>query len=168
MTPTSFKPAAPPSPALTVQEAAPFFGAVTQSLKRHKRRPEADALAREFGADAHSASHGSLSKDLAHRVARDGLPAELVNELSRSLSLQASVVAELIGLDRTTVRRREAADKPLPAHSSEALLRYAELEALARETFESAQAARDWLVSPHPLLEGESPLQAASTSFGAA
>lgn len=58
-------------------------------------------------------------------------------------------------------------DQPLPTHSAESVLRLLELEEIANDTFDSEGAALDWLRRPHPMLDGESPLQAAKTSFGA-
>lgn len=46
-------------------------------------------------------------------------------------------------------------------------LRLLELEKMANDTFESEEAALGWLRRPHPMLDGESPLESAKTSFGA-
>jgi uncharacterized protein (DUF2384 family) len=46
------------------------------------------------------------------------------------------------------------------------VLRLAELEAFALDVFATEQGAHAWLKSGHPLL-GESPIDAASTSYGA-
>jgi putative toxin-antitoxin system antitoxin component (TIGR02293 family) len=54
----------------------------------------------------------------------------------------------------------------LPKHSAETVLRLAELEAFASDVFDSEQAAHDWLKTKHSML-GESPIDAASSSYGA-
>ncbi|MEK7663796.1 MAG: MbcA/ParS/Xre antitoxin family protein [Actinomycetota bacterium] len=46
------------------------------------------------------------------------------------------------------------------------VLQLRDLEKMANDTFESEEAASGWLRRPHPMLDGESPLEAAKTSFG--
>lgn len=43
----------------------------------------------------------------------------------------------------------------------------AAIEEMAKTTFETEDDARVWLERPHPLLDGESPLEAAKTTTGA-
>ncbi len=50
---------------------------------------------------------------------------------------------------------------------AEDLLRLFEIEKMANDTFETEEAALAWLRRPHPMLEGESPLESAKISFGA-
>lgn len=47
------------------------------------------------------------------------------------------------------------------------LQRRASLEEMAKDTFESEEAAIDWMNRPHPLLYGERPSDAAKTTAGA-
>ena len=42
-----------------------------------------------------------------------------------------------------------------------------ELKILAANTFETVEDADDWFLRPHPMLDGESPQQAAQTAEGA-
>lgn len=102
-----------------------------------------------------------------HRIVRRGIPARALDAVSRYLGLPKSALAESIDLDRSTASRLAAKDQPLPAHAAEALLRLLELHDLAGEVFASEEDAAGWLRTAHPLLDGESPLQAARTSFGA-
>ena len=76
-------------------------------------------------------------------------------------------VADLLEIDRGTVARWAARDQVLPTHAAEGLLRMIELDQLATDTFETEEEARQWLRRPHPLLEGDDPLSAAKTSYGA-
>ena len=41
-----------------------------------------------------------------------------------------------------------------------------ELESLASDVFESDDDAANWLRKPHPMLDGDSPIEAAGSSFG--
>lgn len=42
-----------------------------------------------------------------------------------------------------------------------------DLERLAVDTFETSDEAAQWLLKPHPLLDGKPPLQVARTEVGA-
>ncbi|WP_167772938.1 antitoxin Xre/MbcA/ParS toxin-binding domain-containing protein [Ramlibacter humi] len=114
-----------------------------------------------------------FSARMAHWIARHGVPAQALEPLQAILDVGRTELAPLLGMDRATVRRylvpHTGEDEPLllPPHTSETVLRLAELEALAQETFETGDGARKWLKTPHPMLDGETPLQAASTSYGA-
>lgn len=46
------------------------------------------------------------------------------------------------------------------------MLRVLELKDAAIDTFETESMALDWMRRPHPMLDGESPLESAATSFG--
>lgn len=120
----------------------------------------ADSLLGQAPDFARLAVHG-------HRIVRRGIPARALDAVSRYLGLPKSALAEFIDLDRSTASRLAAKDQPLPAHAAEAILRLLELHDLAGEVFASEEDAAGWLRTAHPLLDGESPLQAARTSFGA-
>jgi putative toxin-antitoxin system antitoxin component (TIGR02293 family) len=47
------------------------------------------------------------------------------------------------------------------------MLRLLELDAMARDTFETHEEAAAWLRQPHPMLDGEKPLDCAKSGFGA-
>ena len=42
-----------------------------------------------------------------------------------------------------------------------------DLNSLAEEAFESPEEAGDWMRSPHPMLDGETPRECAKSNFGA-
>jgi putative toxin-antitoxin system antitoxin component (TIGR02293 family) len=108
----------------------------------------------------------ALSNAEAHRIVRNGVTGAVLEPLAELLEVGATTLAPLIGVDRTTARRYAREEQQLPPHSTETVLRLAELEALARDVFESDHAAHEWLKREHPSLD-ESPLQAAATSYGA-
>jgi putative toxin-antitoxin system antitoxin component (TIGR02293 family) len=103
--------------------------------------------------------------ELSRRVSR-GLP---FRSLRRVVDLfpeaQRRRIEQLI-VPRTTLQRREAAGTLSP-EESERLERVARLTALAEHVWESREAAQSWLVTPHPLLEGEAPLDLAASELGA-
>lgn len=114
-----------------------------------------------------------FSARMAHWIARHGVPAQALEPLQAILDVGRTELAPLLGMDRATVRRYlvpqagEGEPLLLPPHTSETVLRLAELEGLAQETFETGEGARKWLKAPHPMLDGETPLQATSTAYGA-
>lgn len=108
-----------------------------------------------------------LNSSSAYRIVKNGISSKAIGPLSDYLGVGKGQVVDYLDLDRTTVSRRAAKDQLLPMHSAEGVLRLLELDEMASDTFESEDDAANWLRKPHPLLDGESPLQAAKTSFGA-
>lgn len=109
--------------------------------------------------------HG-IDNAIAAKILKAGVQASELDWACGRFGLGKSALAQLIGIDRTTATRLTAYDKPLPLHAAEALLRMLELIAIAFATFESPEAARGWLCQPHPMLEGDSPFEAAKTTYG--
>lgn len=107
-----------------------------------------------------------IANDVGHVILREGVAGRVLTPLAELLELGPTQLAPVIGIDRTTARRYARDDQPLPKHSAETVLHLAELEAFALDVFDSEQAAHDWLKSAHPML-GESPIDAASSSYGA-
>ena len=60
-----------------------------------------------------------------------------------------------------------AKDEVLPSYATESMLRLLGLDTLARDVFETPEEAREWLRQPHPMLDGEAPMNCAKSSFGA-
>lgn len=73
---------------------------------------------------------------------------------------------EFVGLDRTTIGRRKVAGAALPHDAAVKALVATELLAQAAEVFGGAEPATRWLTSPHPLLDGATPLHRARTPWG--
>jgi putative toxin-antitoxin system antitoxin component (TIGR02293 family) len=103
----------------------------------------------------------------AHRIVKRGISSRAISPLGDFLGLGKGTVAEYLDLDRGTANRRAAKDQPLPLHAAEGVLRLLELDRMAADTFEQEAEASQWLRKPHPMLEGETPLEAAKTSYGA-
>jgi putative toxin-antitoxin system antitoxin component (TIGR02293 family) len=108
-----------------------------------------------------------LDNATAHKIVQRGISSKAIGPLSEFLGLGRGAVADILELDRGTAVRRAAKDQPLPTHAAEGVLRMIELDQLATETFETVAEAAQWLRKPHPMLDGEAPLSAARTSFGA-
>jgi putative toxin-antitoxin system antitoxin component (TIGR02293 family) len=115
-------------------------------------------------------AHGKLlglNSSSAYRIVKNGISSKAIGPLSDYLGVGKGQVVDYLDLDRTTVSRRAAKDQLLPMHSAEGVLRLLELDEMASDTFESEVEAANWLRRPHPMLDGESPLEATKTSYGA-
>ncbi len=115
-------------------------------------------------------AHGKLlglNSSSAYRIVKNGISTKAIGPLSNYLGVGKGQVVDYLDLDRTTVNRRAAKDQLLPMHSAEGVLRLLELDEMASDTFESEVDAANWLRRPHPMLDGESPLEATKTSYGA-
>jgi putative toxin-antitoxin system antitoxin component (TIGR02293 family) len=108
----------------------------------------------------------TFNSEKAVSILRQGISSRAIEPLSDLFGVGKGDVAAYLDLDRTTALRRANKDQALPMHAAEGVLRLLELEAIATDTFESDDAAHSWLRRPHPMLEGECPLEAAKTSFG--
>jgi putative toxin-antitoxin system antitoxin component (TIGR02293 family) len=109
----------------------------------------------------------ALNSSSALRIVKNGISSRAIGPLSEYLGVGKGQVVDYLDLDRTTVSRRAAKDQLLPMHSAEGVLRLLELDEMASDAFESEADAANWLRRPHPMLDGESPLEATKTSYGA-
>jgi putative toxin-antitoxin system antitoxin component (TIGR02293 family) len=107
-----------------------------------------------------------FSPAAAEAMVRQGLEATLLAELAELSGLDARHLYEFAGIDRTTVTRRAAKDGLLPQEAAVKAMQFAELSAQAVDVFGEPAAAMPWLTQPHPLLDGETPLQRARTPWG--
>ena len=108
-----------------------------------------------------------ITNNLAYQIVKRGISSRALGPLSEFLGLGKGVVAEYLDLDRGTANRRASRDQPLPTHAAESVLRLLELDQMAADTFETEVESADWLRKPHPMLEGETPLECAKSSYGA-
>lgn len=102
----------------------------------------------------------------AEKVVRTGLKASAVQDVAEILLVQPQDLLEYMGLDRTTVQRRARRDESLPMEASVKVMQFVELAAAAADVFDGIDPATTWLTTPHPMLEGETPLQRARTPWG--
>jgi putative toxin-antitoxin system antitoxin component (TIGR02293 family) len=108
-----------------------------------------------------------LSGPLAYSLLKRGISSRAIGPLSDFLGVGKGAVADMLEIDRGTAARWASKDQPLPTHAAEGVLRLIELDQLAIDTFETEAEAMQWLRRPHPMLDGDDPLTAARTSFGA-
>ena len=108
----------------------------------------------------------AFSNEQALRILKRGISSQVIAPLCDYLAIGKGELVSMLDMDRTTALRRAGKDLPLPTHSAESVLRLLELNNIACDTFESDDAALGWLRRPHPMLDGESPLASARTSFG--
>lgn len=108
-----------------------------------------------------------LPSGAAYQILKQGVPSRSLTALGEYMGIGKSDLADLVDLDRTTAYRKVASDKPLPMHAAESVLRLLELNQLAEDTFESPEAASEWLRREHPMLGGETPLSCAKSAYGA-
>jgi len=108
-----------------------------------------------------------LSAKQAYIIVKLGIPSRSLEPLSDHLGIGKGAAAGVLGMDRATANRKVAKDDVLPTYAAESMLRLLELDAMARDTFETDEEAAAWLRQPHPMLDGETPLGCAKSSFGA-
>lgn len=108
-----------------------------------------------------------LSAKQAYVIVKLGIPSRSLEPLSDHLGIGKGAAAGVLGMDRATANRKVAKDDVLPPYAAESMLRLLELDAMARDTFETKEEAAAWLRQPHPMLDGETPLDCAKSGFGA-
>ena len=109
----------------------------------------------------------TVSTDAASQVINEGLSASLVESVLGA-GVDKSKVLEAIGIDKATLRRREAKRGRLAPVEAAGTIRAMALVTRATEVFGTVETASVWLNKAHPLLAGKSPMAFASNEFGAA
>lgn len=99
------------------------------------------------------------------RLVRDGLPKASLQMVARHAVEEGASAAELVYsvVPSATFKRRDR----LSLDESERTERLARVIALAEAAWGDEDQARAFLNRPHPLLEGETPLNVARTELGA-
>ena len=116
--------------------------------------------------ESRSALDRLLVREGAVARVRSGLPFSTLDEVAAAAGVGRLALARVIGLPPTTLARRRKAGL-LGEEESDRLMRVARLVALVHDMMlGDGKAARWWLVEPHELLDGESPLERASTEAG--
>ena len=97
---------------------------------------------------------------------REGLPVDSVDKLADQLQLTSASLQRYLKLSKQTYARRRRKGR-LSADESDRVVRYADLFRSVVELFGDADAAAQWLCTPAPALNGETPMDHATTEFGA-
>jgi putative toxin-antitoxin system antitoxin component (TIGR02293 family) len=100
------------------------------------------------------------------RLVSAGLPFRSLRRVSAHYPAAERARVEQIVVPRTTMLRREQAGV-LSREESERLERVARLTTLAERVLESREDAQRFLTTPHPLLDGQAPIDMAATDLGA-
>lgn len=104
--------------------------------------------------------------ELRTRLA-DGLSYESLERFRRVLGVPINRVSELVRIPPRTLARRKRSRRLQP-EESDRLVRLARIVGMAVQLFEGDLAgARSWLDAPHEALDGETPLESATTDVGA-
>ena len=97
-----------------------------------------------------------------------GLPVGEFDALRAMLALPVETLAAKVGLSTATLARRRADQKPLDRDHGDRIIRYARLFWKTVDFFEGDEAAaRSWLASAAPALDGQTPMDFAETEIGA-
>jgi putative toxin-antitoxin system antitoxin component (TIGR02293 family) len=108
--------------------------------------------------------HGD-GKELITAV-REGLPFESFTTLRDTLELSTDELAELLGIPRRTLTKRQK-DGIFTRSESNALSRVARIYREAVSFFENEEHALRWLKTPLPALDNRTPLSLLDTDPGA-
>lgn len=108
-----------------------------------------------------------LDAATADRIIKRGISSRSLSPFGDYMGFGKVALARVLDLDRTTASRKVNSDAPLPRHAGETMLRLLDLTQMAEDTFSSIEDATDWLSRAHPMLDGETPIECAKTSFGA-
>jgi len=134
-----------------------------QSRPSHKQpgRPPAHA----FWKMAHKL--GSMSESDRIQSIKTGFTFEMADAAKQTFRLTSQNIGALLNLSVATFERRRKDAKPLDAVASERLDRIAAIALMAEAVFEDAAAASEWMATPNPALNGNSPVMHCETSIGA-
>jgi len=106
-----------------------------------------------------------LDMQAAALVARHGLKAQVVEDWLRVAKLPKQGLYAGLRLTPSTLSRKRKGDTLDPA-VTERLVRQSELMVKAAEVF--GEGASKWMAKAHPLLGGQTPVDAASNEYGGA
>ena len=127
--------------------------------------PSVDAVDGALGGQKVLRSRVRTLADLNELISQ-GLPFRSLRSVSQRYPEAARRRIEQIVVPRTTLQRREQSGVLSP-EESERLERVARLTALAEYVWEVPEAAQQFLMTPHPQLDGQAPLELAASDLGA-
>ena len=105
-------------------------------------------------------------REVTVETVRVGLPVESLEGLAACLQVTSAALRRWLNLSRQTYARRRAKGR-LSADESGRIVRYADLFRQATDLLGDEGAAAQWLRTPAPALGGETPMDHATTGFGA-
>jgi putative toxin-antitoxin system antitoxin component (TIGR02293 family) len=112
------------------------------------------------------ASGTASSIELAHAIEK-GLPQSAFDRVKALMGLTDEQIAASLRISQRTATRLRKTGLPLSPEVSDQLYRIARLFTFTREVLGSDEAAREWLRTPQPGLNNETPLELVTTEVGA-
>ena len=98
-------------------------------------------------------------------VSRQGIPKQVVTELSENLMVSHTVMLTILHVsDRTW--QRYTASKLLPQDMTERALQLASLYQKGEEIFGQAEKFRNWMQYPNPVFGGKKPIDLLDSLYG--
>jgi putative toxin-antitoxin system antitoxin component (TIGR02293 family) len=140
-------------------------------------RPHLPAPARPLAAASRAFGLGGDDGDLElfmgmdqaqqTRVIREGFEPIVVTRIARELlDVQAKTLLESLRLPNSTIARKKSSQERLNASEGDRVARVLMTFAHARDVFEDASSAAEWMKLPHAELDGEPPLAMLDTQSG--
>ena len=98
-------------------------------------------------------------------VVRNGLPASVIDSLSKAIELSQADLGRAVGIPERTLARRKR-EGVLSSEESTKILRLARVVGRASEVFYGREAAMAWLKASNASLGGAAPLSLLDTDIG--
>jgi putative toxin-antitoxin system antitoxin component (TIGR02293 family) len=100
----------------------------------------------------------SMDQTQQTRVIRDGFESIVITRIAKELlGVQVKTLLESLRLPNSTIARKKSAHERLGASESDRVARVLITFAYARDVFEHAGSAAEWMKFPHAELDGEPP-----------
>jgi putative toxin-antitoxin system antitoxin component (TIGR02293 family) len=100
-----------------------------------------------------------------HAVVKDGLSAGAYEDLRKALDISDQKLANSLSIPIRTLQRRLEQGRFMP-DESDRIARLSRIYQRAREVFDSADSAREWMQTPNPSIGFAVPLELCSTDPG--
>jgi putative toxin-antitoxin system antitoxin component (TIGR02293 family) len=131
---------------------------VISQVDRPKRRPSP----RPSPMVGRAVAKSQRLRDL-RALSKAGVSKDRFNELVSALGIQAVDLGRVVSIPQRTLSRRKDNFTP---EESDRILQVEATVAFAQNVLGTPGRAREWMIRPHRLLEGKTPLEYCDTSFG--
>ena len=113
----------------------------------------------------HKASPADAVLVHTHPLVKDGLEAGAYSNLRSALGVSDQKLADSLSIPMRTLQRRLRRGRFMP-DESDRIARLSRIYQRAREVFDSADSAREWMQTPNPSIGFAVPLELCSTDPG--
>jgi putative toxin-antitoxin system antitoxin component (TIGR02293 family) len=100
-----------------------------------------------------------------HPLVKEGFGADVYSDLRSALGVSDQKLADSLSIPMRTLQRRLERGRFMP-DESDRIARLSRIYQRAREVFESADSAREWMQTPNPSIGFAVPLELCSTDPG--